>query len=93
MLFAGQQTTPYYRWLHLHTHARFRLARALRTGEQAPWRRALGVVRHGIVRVLSSAALTLAARARVQVRAFPPELSRELAATPERGGGSWEQPR
>jgi anaerobic magnesium-protoporphyrin IX monomethyl ester cyclase len=93
MLFAGQQTTPYYRWLHLHTHARFRLARALRTGEQAPWRRALGVVRHGIVRALSSAALTLAARARVQVRAFPPELSRELAATPERGGGSWEQPR
>lgn len=82
MLFGGQQSTPYYRWLHAHTHARFRLARALRTREQPAWRRLLRVLRHGTLRALTAAGLALASRARVQVRGFSPELSREMAATP-----------
>jgi radical SAM superfamily enzyme YgiQ (UPF0313 family) len=92
MLFAGQQTTPYYRRLHAHTHARFRLARALRVDEQRPLRRALMILRHGTMRAITAAALGIAARARVQVRPLAPELSRDLAAIPARSLVNPEKP-
>ena len=85
MLFGGQHSTPYYRWLHAHAHARFRLARAVHTSERPPWRRALMILRYGTMRLLTAAGLLVASRDRVQVRPLLPELSRETAATPGRG--------
>ena len=85
MLFGGRHSTPYYRRLHAYAHARFRLARAIRTRDHAAWRRLLMIVRYGTLRVAFAAALALAARDRVQVRPFRPELSREHAATPAPG--------
>lgn len=85
MLFGGQHSTPYYRRLHAYAHARFRLARAIRTREHPGWRRLLMTLRYGAMRAMTAAALALAARDRVQVRPFRPELSREHAATPAPG--------
>jgi anaerobic magnesium-protoporphyrin IX monomethyl ester cyclase len=84
MLFHGQQSTAYYRRLHAHAHARFRLARALRTRDHG-WLRAPMLVRYLWMRGWTRALLFLAARNRVQVRPLLPELSREHAATPGPG--------
>jgi len=92
MLFGGQRSTPYYRWLHAHAHARFRLARAIRTAVQPLWRRGLMILRYGVMRALTAAGLALAARGRVQVRPFLPELPRAAAATPARGLASPSEP-
>jgi anaerobic magnesium-protoporphyrin IX monomethyl ester cyclase len=92
MLFGGQHSTPYYRWLHAHAHARFRLARALRTRERPLWRRVFLVLRHATLRALTAAGLAVASRDRVQVRPFLPELSRETAATPARSLVSPSEP-
>ncbi len=85
MLFAGRHSTPYYRRLHAYAHARFRLARAIRTRDHALWRRAFMILRYQATRFATAIALALAARDRVQVRPFLPELSRETAATPAPG--------
>ncbi len=92
MLFSGQHSTPYYRALHAHTHARFRLARALRTRDRAPWRRLLLILRYRAVRTLTAAALAMASRSRVQVRPFSPELPREAAARPKGDFASPSEP-
>jgi len=92
MLFGGQHSTPYYRWLHAHTHARFRLSRALRVSGLPLWRRALGALRYGASRLLTAVGLAIASRDRIQVRPISPELSRESAATPTRGFASATKP-
>ena len=82
MLFEGLHGTRYYRWLHTYTHARFRLARSLRTREAGAIRRLTRIVRYGSLRALAKAALTLTNRDRLRVRPWSPELSRGAAATP-----------
>lgn len=66
MLFHGLHATAYYRRLHTYTHARFRLARALRASDQSPSRRALRVLRYGVTRGVMSLALAVIARRRAQ---------------------------
>jgi anaerobic magnesium-protoporphyrin IX monomethyl ester cyclase len=92
MLFSGQHSTPYYRWLHAHAHARFRLSRALRASGLPLWRRALDATRYSVARVLSAMGLALASRDRIQIRPISPELSRESAATPSRGLAGVSEP-
>ena len=82
MLFEGLHGTRYYRWLHTYTHARFRLARSLRTREAGAIRRLARIVRYGSLRALAKAALALTSRDRLSVRPWSPELSRGAAATP-----------
>jgi anaerobic magnesium-protoporphyrin IX monomethyl ester cyclase len=82
MLFRGPQGTLYYRRLHAYAHARFRLARALRTSDGGISRRLSRVLWFGARRVATGAALFLAASERAEVRRLPPGLSREGAATP-----------
>ncbi|MEO8500430.1 MAG: radical SAM protein [Vicinamibacteria bacterium] len=84
MLFKGQHSTLYYRRLHAHAHARFRLACALRAGGRA-WPRNLTIVRYRVMRAMTGFLLSLSARGRVQLPPLPPELSRERAATPAPG--------
>jgi anaerobic magnesium-protoporphyrin IX monomethyl ester cyclase len=82
MLFDRPHGTRYYRRLHAYAHARFRLARALRSPGGGLPRRSVRVVWYGVRRLLSRAGLALAARERVPTRLLSPELSREHAATP-----------
>ena len=81
MLFKGQHSTAYYRRLHAHAHARFRLARALRTSDYG-WLRGPMILRYGLMRTVTAWLLSMAAADRIQVRPLLPELSREHAATP-----------
>jgi anaerobic magnesium-protoporphyrin IX monomethyl ester cyclase len=85
MLFSGQHSTPYYRWLHAHAHARFRLSRALRATGLPRWRRALDAARYLVTRGVTAIGLAVASRDRIQIRPISPELSRESAATPAAG--------
>ena len=75
MLFGGLHGTTYYRRLHSYTHARFRLARALRTADRAWPRRALRVVRYGLTRGVMAVALAFAARERPRMTLPPPAAS------------------
>lgn len=75
MLFQGLHGTTYYRRLHAYTHARFRLARALRAADRGLSRRALRVLRYGLSRGLTAAALALAAGRRPRMT-LPPVSSR-----------------
>ena len=72
MLFRGLHGTTYYRRLHSYTHARFRLARALRGSDRALSRRLLRVLRYGLARGVLSVALALAARERPRMTLPPP---------------------
>jgi anaerobic magnesium-protoporphyrin IX monomethyl ester cyclase len=85
MLFKSRHTTAYYRRLHAYAHARFRLARALRTHARPAWRRPLMIARYLVARAIARAALALVSRDRVTVRPLAPELSRKSAATPVPG--------
>lgn len=82
MLFDGLHQTRYYRWLHTYTHARFRLARAMRRQERGVSARFAQIIRYGATRAVARVALALIRREGLEVRALTPELSRSAAATP-----------
>ena len=83
MLFDNPLGTTYYRSLHAYTHARFQMARALRSSKGGVPRRVVRATWFGAKRVVMRAALEVAARKHVVVRPLPPELDRVRAATPE----------
>ena len=82
MLFGSPRGTRYYRRLHAHTHARFRLATAVRRNKASAPRRLAQAVWYGLQRVITGAALRVIALERPRMMTLPPELSRDRAATP-----------
>ncbi len=88
MLFRGPHGTGFYRLLHTHAHARFRLGRALRGGASNLMTRGLQILRQGLVRAVTGTALSVLSRNRTPTRSLAPGRSREEASVPgerERG--------
>jgi anaerobic magnesium-protoporphyrin IX monomethyl ester cyclase len=88
MLFDNPLGTTYYRRLHAYTHARFQLARALRSPRGGVPRRLVRAAWFSAKRVVMRVGLEAAARHRTVVRDLPPEMNRAQAATPDVHGPS-----
>lgn len=88
MLFDNPLGTTYYRRLHAYTHARFQLARALRSSRGGVPRRLVRAAWFSAKRVVMRVGLEAAARRRTVVRDLPPEMNRAQAATPDVQGPS-----
>ena len=82
MLFRSPRGTRYYRWLHAHTHARFRLGLMRTSRERGFVERSRRALWYAVRFLITHVGLAWASRDRVQMRALPPELSREGAAAP-----------